>query len=307
MNESFINKYKKINIEELYLNNSTKKIVNEVVKNRNMNLLFVGGSETGKTSLINTLNNTINGGILINNLKEKGINTFRTDIKLYCQLTQKKKTILIDDYDHITESCQHIIKTLMDKYNNILFIATIKDIRKLIEPLKNKFVLIKLDNITNNFLEEILKIIIKDEKIKINNNCIKYIVNNSNFSLNKMYNNVEKIKLLNKKLNLQNCKYLLTNIDCNNFNHIISLSKNNNIKKVYNIFNDLYKKGYAIIDIYEYFYNYIKNSKNIEDNFRYKIIILLCEYIYKADSVNELDIQMLLFSKELVSILKFSS
>ena len=307
MNESFINKYKKEKLDELYLNNNTKKLIKDVIKKRNINLLFIGGSETGKTSLINTLNNVINGGILINNLKEKGINTFRTDVKLYCQLTQKKKTILIDDYDHITENCQHVIKTLMDKYNNILFIASIKDIKKLIEPLKNKFFLIKLDNITNNFIYQNVVKLLKNENLKLNKNCINHVVEISNLSLNRMYNNIEKIKLLDKKIKLKECINILTNINYNIFNNIINTCLKGDTKEVYILFDSLYIKGYSIIDIYEYFYKYIKNTKNIPDDLRYKIIILLCEYISKCDSTNELDIQLLLFSKELVSILNSTS
>lgn len=307
MNESFINKYKKENLDELYLNDNTKRLITDVVKNRNINLLFIGGSETGKTSLMNTLNNEINGGILINNLKEKGINTFRTDVKLYCQLTQKKKTILIDDYDHITETCQHIIKTLMDKYNNILFIASIKDIKKLIEPLKNKFFLIKLDNITNTFIKSNAIKLLKNENLKLNNSCINHIVEISNLSLNRMYNNIEKIKLLDKKITLEICINIMTNINYNIFNNVIDTALKKETKKVYMLFNSLYIKGYAIIDIYEFFYKYIKNTKNIHDELRYKLIILLCEYISNCDSSNELDIQLLLFSKELVYILNSTS
>ena len=211
MNESFINKYKPTNFNNLFLNSKLNNIIYNIIENRNINLLLLGNNETGKTILINILNNYIKNSILINNLKENGINTFRTDIKLYCQLTQKKKTILIDDYDRITESCQYVIKTLMDKYKNILFIATIKDIKKLIEPLKHKFLVIKLDDITIEFLKCLMTKLLINENIHLDSKTINYIINISDLSINKMYNYIEKIKLLNKTTITHNsCLNLLT-------------------------------------------------------------------------------------------------
>ena len=94
MNESFINKYKPTNIENMFLNSKIKELIINVIVKRNVNILLLGNNETGKTILMNILNKRITNSILINNLKENGINKFRTEIKLYCQLTEKKKTIL---------------------------------------------------------------------------------------------------------------------------------------------------------------------------------------------------------------------
>tara|TARA_Y100001980_G_C14528596_1_gene304315 strand:+ start:715 stop:1626 length:912 start_codon:yes stop_codon:yes gene_type:complete len=302
MNESFIHKYKPTNLETIYLNEKVKDIIETIIEKRNINLLFLGNNETGKTTLINILNNTIKRSILINNLKENGINTFRTDIKLYCQLTQKNKTILIDDYDRITDSCQYVIKTLMDNYKNILFISTIKDIKKLIEPLKHKFFIIKLDNITNEFLKTLMDNVLEKENIELKEETKKYIINISDFSINRMYNYLEKIKLLDIKLNHNNCLKILTNINYNTFDNILKLCQEKNKLKVYNDFNTIYMKGYSITDIFDFFYKFIKKINYIDESIRFKIIKLLCEYISISDSINELDTELILFSYELVEI-----
>ena len=302
MNESFINKYKPKNIEDIFLNSKIKELIKNVITTRNVNLLLFGNNETGKTILMNILNNKINNSILINNLKENGINTFRTDVKLYCQLTQKNKTILIDDYDRITESCQYIIKTLMDKYENILFISTIKDIKKLIEPLKHKFFIVKLDNITNEFLRKLMDIVLENENIQLSEETKTYIINISDFSINRMYNYLEKIKLLQEIKSHEEYLKILTNISYYTFDNILILCKNKKKLDVYNEFNNIYEKGYSILDIFDFFFKFIKNQKNIDESIRYKIIKLLCEYISISDSINELDSELLLFSYELVDI-----
>lgn len=302
MNESFINKYKPNNIEDIFLNSKIKDLIINVINNRNVNLLLLGNNETGKTILMNILNNKINQSILINNLKENGINTFRTDVKLYCQLTQKNKTILIDDYDRITESCQYIIKTLMDKYENILFISTIKDIKKLIEPLKHKFFIVRLDNITNEFLKKLMNIVLENENIQLSEDTKDYIINISDFSINRMYNYLEKIKLLEEKKTHEEYLKILTNISYYTFDNILILCKDKKKIDVYTEFKIIYDKGYSILDIFDFFFKFIKKVKNIDEEIRYKIIKLLCEYISISDSINELDTELLLFSYELVDI-----
>jgi len=302
MNESFINKYKPNNFENITMNSDIKHIINSVIEKRNMNILFIGNCETGKTILINILNNKIKNSVLINNLKERGINTFRTDIKLYCQLTQKNKTILIDDYDNITESCQYIIKTLMDKYKNILFIASINDIKKLIEPLKHKFFIIKLENITKTFLRCLLNEVVKKENIYLDEDTIKYIINISDNSINRMYNYIEKLKLLNENITYDKCLNILTNISYHTFDKILVFCKNNEKLNVYHNFNNIYLKGYSIIDIFDFFFKFIKSTENIEELIKYKIIKLICEYISVIDSINELDNELILFSYELVNL-----
>ena len=303
MNESFINKYKPTNFDNLSLNNKIKTLINTIINNRNVNLLLLGKNESGKTILINILNKFIKNSVLINNLKENGINTFRTDVKLYCQLTQKEKTILIDDYDRITESCQYVIKTLMDKYKNILFVATIKDIKKLIEPLKHKFFIIKLESVTNEFLKSLMKIVLVNENMKLTNKTIDYIINISDLSINKMYNYIEKIKLLDNKQNThQSCLHFLTNISYYTFDNILNYCKKKDKYTVYTEFNKIYIKGYSITDIFDFFYKFIKNVTNIEESIRFEIIKLLCEYIFITDSINELDTELILFSYELVDV-----
>lgn len=307
MNESFINKYKPKDFDNIIINKNIKNIIKNTIEKRNMNILFIGNCETGKTILINILNDIIKNSVLINNLKEKGINTFRTDIKLYCQLTQKNKTILIDDYDHITESCQYVIKTLMDKYKNILFIASIKDIKKLIEPLKHKFLIIKLENITKNFLRTLIDNVLKEEKMFLDENTIKYIINISDNSINRMYNYIEKLKLLNDNITYDSCLNILTNISYDTFDKILIFCKENNKLAVYNKFNYIYKKGYSIIDIFDFFFKFIKSTEEIEEIIKYKIIKLICEYISIIDSINELDSELILFSYELVELFSTSS
>ena len=300
MNESIINNFRPKKIEDMIICDTIKDIINGYINGKNINhIIFIGNSETGKTTISNILYKSIDHSIFINNINAKGINTFRTDIKLYCQLTLKRKTIIIDDIDHINDSCQCIMKSLIDKYKNTLFIGTINNVKKLIEPLKSSVLLIKLQDINNDLLSKLLNNVLIKQNLILDKKTKEYLIQISNFSINKLYNYIEKIILFNGGVYHYKFKNILTNITYDSFDDIMKYAKNNKIHNIIKTFYDLYEKGYSIIDIFEFFYNYIKITVEVEDVIKYKIIKLICEYISTLDSINEQEAELYLFSYEL--------
>ena len=55
MDDSFINKYKPKTLEDLYLDPEIKITINTIIKLNFLNILIVGNSGCGKTSLINII------------------------------------------------------------------------------------------------------------------------------------------------------------------------------------------------------------------------------------------------------------
>ena len=94
MDDSFINKYKPKRLDDLYLNSELKTTINTIIKLNFFNILIVGNSGCGKTSLINIILSMYYGSafkenknniMYINNLNEQGIQYFRTVVKTFCQ------------------------------------------------------------------------------------------------------------------------------------------------------------------------------------------------------------------------------
>ena len=122
MNIPFIYKYKPsfFNIVD---------ILKTLISMNNLNVLFVGDSGCGKTCLINALIKEYYGNIqynddilIINSLKEQGIQYYRTDVKTFCQtrcsIPNKKKVVILDDIDNINEQSQQVFRNCIDKYSN---------------------------------------------------------------------------------------------------------------------------------------------------------------------------------------------
>ena len=104
----FINKYYPKNIDSFELDHDLKDILKLLLKIDTINILFIGNSCTGKTTLIKTIVNLyfdnnmkdINENTLnITCLKDQGINFYRNEVKVFCQtkclIKNKKKNSYI--------------------------------------------------------------------------------------------------------------------------------------------------------------------------------------------------------------------
>lgn len=339
---NLINKYKPINLEDINLNNYTKKLLKVCLDNNNLNLLIYGKAGVGKTTLINLLlklyyksNDNINNNIIyLNLLKEQGINYYRNEIKNFCQinnlLNKYKKTIILDDINLLNEQIQLIISNYINNYKNINFIISCNDVSKIKTIITNKLELIEINDINNEFLTKLLNKILINEEIKLENEDLNKIINFSNNSISNMINIIEKIKIIyyddlyninvnendkvineNNKILNENNKIIIKNIDniiCNiitkDFNKYIELCINNNIIEAKEYILEIFNNGYSVIDILDEFFIYIKNYSNLSDYYKYEIIKLICNYINIFNNVHEDNIELIFLTNNIINLFK---
>ena len=102
MNLPLIYKYKPKFFQDFETKPEIIDILNTLISINNLNILFIGDSGSGKTALINVLVKEYYGNInyndnvlVINSLKEQGIQYYRTEVKTFCQtrssIPNKKK------------------------------------------------------------------------------------------------------------------------------------------------------------------------------------------------------------------------
>ena len=152
----FIYKYKPERFKDFQIDNDIITILNTMISMNNLNILFVGDSGSGKTSLVNALMKEYYGDIsysddilIINSLKEQGIHYYRTDVKTFCQtrcsIPNKKKIVVLDDIDNINEQSQQVFRNCIDKYsNNVHFISSCSNVQKVIDSLQSRQIIIKM-------------------------------------------------------------------------------------------------------------------------------------------------------------------
>ena len=182
METSFLNKYKSKVLNDFYLSTECLNLLHTLLKMNNLNIMFVGSSGTGKTSLIQSIireyynnNNLFTQDILhINCLKEQGIQYYRNNLKTFCQtkstIPNKKKFIVLDDFDMINEQSQQVFRNYIDKYShNIHFIISCKNNQKVIDNIQSRNIIIRLNKVSDKDFLKFFNKVVKNENIVITN------------------------------------------------------------------------------------------------------------------------------------------
>jgi len=269
------------------------------------NMLLIGGEQTGKTTLSNILikhyGQDPDHVLYINNLKEQGIQYYRTDVKNFCQTTMKQKIVVIDELDELSDQIQQIFLNYIDKYGHMVkFIATCKNKQKIIETMYSKFIIVLLKPIRLEYIHEKLNHIIQEEKIQITEDALDTIISLSNRQMNSMLNYLERYKILNMVITKDYVIQTHTSHYHELFDtftqHIFLKNANEGIRTII----QLYYHGYSVMDILDMYYHFIKTS-SIQDRDKYCLIKSICKYIIFYNTIHEHQIELIFFVNDCIN------
>jgi DNA polymerase III delta prime subunit len=246
--------------------------------------------------------------LYINSLKEQGITYYRTEVKTFCQTTTsipgKKKMIVLDDIDNINDQSQQVFRNCIDKYShNVHFIASCSNTQKVIDEMQSRMTIIKVKPLSQENLKNILKKISTQEKIKLTKEAEDFILSISNHSARILINYLEKCKLLNTEITEELASSVCTNISFNDFSTYTELCKHKkNVKDATLLLYGLFDKGYSVMDILDNYFLYVKTTDILSEDEKYRIIPLLCKYITVFHNIHEDEIELALFTNNLINI-----
>ena len=317
--QPFISKYKPYLIEDFCMDSKLKSVLRTLLEIDDLNILFIGNSCSGKTTLLNALireyyqlktNQSIpeNNILFINNLKEQGINFYRNEMKTFSQshsnIYGKKKMIIIDDIDMINEQSQQVFRNYIDKYkHNVHFISVCTNIQKVIENIQSRVHIIRIHPPTQQQIGILFNKIIKEENITIDDESKQFLLTYCKDSIRTLINYMEKIYILEQPINIDLCMSLCTDISFKQFEKYIEYLKIGELNQAIQIMYDIHDFGFSVVDIYEYFFTFIKASTILTEEEKYRIIPFLCKYITIFHSVHEDVIELALFSNNLYEFL----
>jgi DNA polymerase III delta prime subunit len=308
-------KYKPSLLKDFELESDIIDILNTLISMNNLNILFIGDSGSGKTSLIHAImreyygNTQYNDNILvINSLKEQGIQYYRTEVKTFCQtrcsINGKKKIVVLDDIDNINEQSQQVFRNCIDKYNNnVHFISSCSNVQKVIDSLQSRMIIIKLKSLTETNLNIIFQKIKVNENIVLDKKTENFILTVSNGSIRVLLNYLEKIKILNEPITYELVNKICTNISFSIFDNYSSYAIASNLNDAIHILYDLFDKGYSVMDIYDNYFLFVKITELFNETQKYEIIKLLCKYITIFHNIHEDEIELALFTNNIIQIL----
>jgi len=317
-NKLFIHKYQPIYFNDFGIDDEIIKILQTLISIENLNILLIGDIASGKTSLLNALIREYYKGynekdfeenvLYINSLKEQGINYYRTDVKTFCQtcsaIKNKKKIIVLDDIDFINEQSQQVFRNCVDKFShNVHFISSCTNIQKVIESLQSRFTIIKMKPLKRENLLQIINKIKINEIIDIEPDAEEFIINISNNTVKTLINYMEKFKLLGEKITLPLAIQLCSNISFLTFEEYTNFIINKNRVSAIQLIYEIYDKGYSVMDILDNYFVFIKSTTILSEEQKYTIIPYICKYITIFHNIHEEEIELALFTNNLIDIL----
>lgn len=314
MNLPFLKKYQPQKYDEFVIDKEYILLLNTLINMDNLNILLIGDSGTGKTSLIEATIREYYGTdtipkhnvLYINNLQEQGISYYRKEVKTFCQTSSnihgKKKFIILDDIDIINDQSQQVFRNCIDKYSHkVHFLASCSNVQKTIESIQSRCTLIKLKQNETSLLSQVISRIKNKENINITIEAENFIMNICNNSIRLLINYLEKFSLLDETITLDIAKKICTNISYYDFEQYTNAwytkkSLPEAIKIIYGIFD----KGYSVMDILDSYFQFIKISNIIEENNKYKIIRNICQYISYFHTLHEHEVELVFFTEQLI-------
>ena len=317
---TFITKYKPYHVDDFFANHNKIKSVIDTLKDMNdMNMLFIGEPSSGKTTLLYAI---IRGYyklpeqgsipetniLFINNLKEQGIGYYRNEMKLFCQshcsIYGSKKMVIIDDIDNINEQSQQVFRNYIDKYkHNVHFIFSCTNIQKVIESIQSRCHIIHIPSATLDQCTAIMNRIIEAEKLIITDEAKHHLLLIANCSIRNLINNLEKIYILSKPVDLQLCKQVCSNISFQLFEQYFSHLQQKELAKAILVLYSIYDYGYSVIDILDYLFIFIKGTELLNEEHKYKMIPKLCTAITLFHSLHEDVIELSFLTNQIYNIL----
>ena len=189
-----------------------------------------------------------------------------------------------------------------------MFLTSATNTNKINENILSRLFVIKIKNITHQKLSSLYNTIVSDEKLMVDENVMEKIIILSNKSYRSLLNILEKIKLYGCFVNNENIYNICSNINYDNYDmytkYIIQGDIVSAVGEIINIYGD----GYSVIDIFYFYYNYVKTNININDDMKFIIVTQLCRYISLINNNYEDEIELVLFTNKIIENLsKFNN
>jgi DNA polymerase III delta prime subunit len=319
---TFHAKYKPYFLDDFAMDPQLKMVLRTLLEIDDLNVMFSGVSSSGKTSLLFALvreyygftaNQSFpeNNLLLINSLKEQGINYYRNEMKTFCQsrssIYGKKKMIVVDDLDCINQQCQQVFRNYMDKYsNNVHFVCTCTNSQKVIDSIQSRIHILRLEPPSQTQVKQILRDVLKKEGMRITEEAQDYILTLSSYNVRETINHLDKLNLLfgsEKELTPESCKELCSTVSFQQFESYIGDLRSGTYVNGFAKLNHIYEYGYSVIDILDAFFTFVKATSLLSEDEKYRIVPLLCKYITHFHNIHEHPIELAFFTREVFAVL----
>ena len=261
MQEALYRKYRPDSLKKLVGQPDAVALIEKQVKNDNLShaYLFSGPRGVGKTSLARIIATTLGCDPVFDiteidaasHNKVDDIRELNDSINFIASSPGKKRVFILDEVHMLSNAASNaFLKTLEEPPEHVIFILATTEPERVLETIKSRTTHIAFKRIGNDEIISTLNEIGKNEKIKINDDVLSYIANQSDGSLRDAINLFEQThNTFGNKATIDDLYSILGKVSIADLQQIIESINTQDTSKILNILKANYSKGLQPLDI----------------------------------------------------------
>ncbi|NBX91603.1 MAG: AAA family ATPase [Proteobacteria bacterium] len=279
----WVEKYRPKTLKDLILNDENRTFFSSL-NDEIPHIMLWGNAGTGKTTLAKLIVNDILKCqyLYINASDENGVDTIRNKVISFSQVKSfdgKKKIIILDESDGLTNEGQRILRNVMEEYaENARFILTANYFNRIIEPIRSRCILFNLKpDLEESYLRCIH--ILQQENVTLDDNQredLKKFVEKRHPDLRRIINDLQKFSL-DKNFEASNKNNILS-ISTKIVKALLNKESSLSVRKIVIENESAFDSNYQLL--YKEIFDLIYNSK-FEEKRKKNLLLELGEYMYR--------------------------
>ena len=300
-------------MEELYLprsfdeliSPSCEKVVQQLktCRQKNQSILCMGSINTFKREMLKQYVLQFSHLYEINVFNDLSSQLDLTELKTFCKtVSSKSKVVLIEHFDMLSEIIQSYMKIIMEDFPNVVFAFGAESTKKIIESIQTRTVPIYFEEWTSVEYRQLVDRILVLEGMEVGS--LDTLFSLPSLSIYFIFNLFHKLNILQVKKVDHLTPYLHIH-DPRQLDLFFECIGKEDLKAAVQVLFLEYEKGYSLLDIYHFLYEYLKISKKWK-GLNYLYIEKLCSYIQQIYEGNDHKLMLLFLTNEFLCIFKNS-
>lgn len=283
----WVEKYRPKHLKDILLTEENRKFFSSIT-DETPHIFLWGNAGTGKTTLAKIIVNSILECqyLYINASDENGVDTIRNKVISFSQIKSfdgKKKVVILDESDGLTNEGQRILRNVMEEYaENTRFILTANYFNRIIEPIRSRCLLFNLKPEVSDSYNRCLYILEK-ENIEVSDeqkNTLLKFVTEKHPDLRRTINDLQKFSVGGKLEIVQGVN--ISNFSSKVLKDLLTKKSILDIRKEVIENENLFDANYQ--NLLKEMFDIIFNSK-LEEKKKKLILLEIGEYAYRDNFV----------------------
>uniref|UniRef100_A0A6C0HNU1 DNA polymerase III delta N-terminal domain-containing protein n=1 Tax=viral metagenome TaxID=1070528 RepID=A0A6C0HNU1_9ZZZZ len=284
---------------------SREKVVQQLktCRQKNQSILCMGSINTFKREMLKQYVAQFSHLYEINVFNDLSSQLDLTELKTFCKtVSSKSKVVLIEHFDMLSEIIQSYMKIIMEEFPNVVFAFGAESTKKMIESIQTRTVPIYFEEWTTVEYRQLVDRILVLEGMEVGS--LDALFSLPSLSIYFIFNLFHKLNILQVKKVDHLTPYLHIH-DPRQLDLFFECIGKEDLKAAVQVLFLEYEKGYSLLDIYHFLYEYLKISKKWK-GLNYLYIEKLCSYIQQIYEGNDHKLMLLFLTNEFLCIFKNS-